>query len=207
MDEFTNALAEFETAFSADLRSDIASVPKDSDVYAYAIEVRDDPSSLYLDSKIATVSGFRSEMSSMTDLAWWETLLFTCGDRYSDPHWEYSKGKTFEASNECLASIQQQFCSTDDEVTLDRRLDQLYEVVLRRMKSLRAESALPSNVLLLIDVTYGEHRITRRSFNELNSLRLRARLWPMYNLHPYLYCPIALTTNLSSRLFRRSSSG
>ena len=206
MDEFTKALAEFETAFSADLRSDMASVPKDSDVYAYAIEVPHDLSNLYITSKAATIHGFRAEMSSMTDLAWWEKLLFACGDRYSDPYWEY-EGTAFEASNERLASIQQQFFSTYDEVIRDRQIDQLYEVVLRQMKALRAESVISSTVLLLIDLSYGEHRITRRSFNQLNSLRLRARLWPMYNLHPYLYCPIALTANVSSRLFGRLSTG
>ncbi|MEO9594802.1 hypothetical protein [Rhodopirellula bahusiensis] len=206
MCEFAAELAKFELEFAAELAEDVHAVPKDDEIYAYAVEVPADVGNLCIISAIARIGDYQTQYSSIDDLEWWESLLFAFSDRYCDPYWNYS-GKSFGRSNAILETMQEQFFTTSDDTTLEERRDLLFEAVLRQMQLSKAEGVLISKWLNLIILSDDEHHVTRQSFNQLNSVRLLARLWPLYNLHWVFYCPIAAFSNLAAKLVGRSRAG
>lgn len=208
MSDFATALQNFGDVFLRELRQDLQSKRSNPDTYAYAIDAPSDPSNLCIASAIATKNSYaktRKEISSDAD--WMERLLLAVTDRFTDPNWDYTLGKSFEKSNALLQELQRNHFASIEPTELDSRMDALYDTLLRQMKKCKDNGELESKRLNLIVFSDHEDPITRKSFNKLNSLGLRSRLWLLYNAPTVFYLPIAGLCNLGSRLLGRRTSG
>jgi hypothetical protein len=208
MDAFETDLRSFEVALATDIRADVAMLSNESeDFYAYAIVAPDDPGNLYIVSQIAKGDGFSSELSSMPDAEWWEKILCAFSDRYTDPQWESKCGNRFDDSNAILESIQKRWSNITESSDRRRLLERLYESILRQLHQVRRDSLVPDKCLMLIEFRDNEHSITRTSYNRLNPFLRFARLWPLYNIHPFAYVPFAFASNMLGKLIGERRHG
>lgn len=208
MSDFATDLQDFEAVFQQELRKDLQSKPRNADTYAYAIEAPSDPSNLYIASAVATKSSYaETRKHIMSDADGLERLLLAMTDRFTDPNWDYTLGKSFTLSNELLIAMQRNHLSSIGQEELDSRMNAIYDALLRQMKNCRYAGILESKWLNLIIFSDYEDSITRKSFNKLNRFGLRSRLWLLYNAPTIFYLPIAGLCNLGSRLLGRRTSG
>lgn len=208
MSDFATALLNFGDVFLQELRADLHSKRSNTDTYAYAIDAPSDPSNLCIASAVATKNSYaetRKDISSHADLM--ERLLLAVTDRFTDPNWDYTLGKSFAKSNALLQELQRNHFASIEQRELDSRMDALYDTLLQQMKKCKDNGELESKWLNLIIFSDHEDPITRKSFNKLNSLGLRSRLWLLYNAPTVFYLPIAGLCNLISRPLDRRTSG